>query len=69
MTPLDPGAPDPRVFSTDYLKRIWDHMGLREGVYLRAYVVQDEGHTVNGLWIDDVYWDLAARGEGSYVAV
>ena len=61
---------DPRLFSTKYLKRIWDHMGMDDGLYRGGcYLVSDAGHTVNGMWIDDVHAEMNRRGEGSYVIV
>lgn len=66
-----PGPRQPiEVLATDYLKRIWDHMAWEDGEYeAGAFVVTDGGHTVNGLFIDDVHAEMNRRGEGRYVAV
>ncbi len=57
-----------RKFSTEYLKSVWDKMGDDDGIY-GEFVVQDAGHTVNGLFMDDVHAEMNRRGEGKYVAV
>ena len=58
----------PAILHTDYLKRIWDHMGNDGGDY-GGFHVEDGGHVVNGLFMDDVYFEMQKRGEGEYVAV
>ena len=59
---------DPSFFSTEYLKRIWDHMAEEDGLH-GNFLIEDGGHTVNGLFIDDVHAEMNRRGEGEYVAV
>jgi len=62
--------PSVRNLTTNYLKKCWDYMASEDGSYEDgAFVVTDGGHTVNGLWIDDIHTEMNRRGEGRYVAV
>ena len=58
----------PHLLSTEYIKRIWDHFAMEDGDY-GGIRVEDAGHVVNGLFIDDVYFEMQKRGEGRDVAV
>ncbi len=63
--------------TTDYLKQIWDFMGSDDEKYFGtnymfkniSFTVEDGGHTVNNLFMDDVYFELLRRGEKEYVAI
>lgn len=62
--------PDIKRLETEYLKKVWDYMAHDDGEYEDgAFIVKDAGHTVNGLFLDDVYFEMNRRGEGRYVAV
>ena len=55
-------------YTTEYLKKIWDYMASEDGDY-GLYRVSHMGHVVNGLFIDDVYFELHKRGESRYASI